>query len=342
MMNSDFEELRKITLGIVDPQKELIALIHEAEALRDFFESRTQFSIDPGHDIAAGERRLDSGLAISPTLAAMCVRELFRTPAFIRGVFAAINNTLPSDRPIHLLYAGCGPYALLALPLMTVFTAEQLRFTLIDIHRESLDRAVALIESFGLSSHLNDALCTDATRHTIPAGKAPDIIVSETMAVCLHNEPQVAIARNLLSQAPDAHMVPQSVSVEVCLMDWSREHQIMPSDYVGKVPEPNRGRINLGKIFELNAANINRWQNIGDDYLPAGRVTIPSPLECRYKPYLLTNITVYENHRLQDYDCSLTAPQPLHRKINQGEVLQFRYRLGNHPQLLCDVVAQGD
>ncbi|MBZ0091997.1 MAG: hypothetical protein K8F27_07225 [Sulfuricellaceae bacterium] len=340
-MNTDLDKLKKISREIIDPETELKDLIPQAAALRDLLESRTHFRVDPARDIAAGETRLDSGLAISPALAAMCLRELFRTPAFIRGLHQAISDALRPGRPVRVLYAGCGPYALLALPLMAVFSQEQVKFTLLEINPESLGKALALIASFGFTPYLDEALCADATRYTIPANKQADVIVSETMAVCLHNEPQVAIARHLLGQAPEARMVPQSVSVEMCILDDTKEHVLMPAGHVGAIPEPQRDRMHLGKIFELDAANIRSWKGIEGDRLPAGRVKIPSPLEKRHRPYLLTQIVVYGNNRLQDYDCSLTVPQRLPGKptFAGSETLQFHYKLGCYPKLAYEAMA---
>ncbi len=334
---NDLTELSRVAGEIVGPEKELGDLIPQATALRDLIERLANFRIDHEHDIADGQTRLEHGLAISPTLAAMCMHELFRTLAFIRGLHEAIHDAANSHRPVRVLYAGCGPYALLALPLMTVFSREDVVFTLLDIHPECLEKARALTDLLGLAHYLGDCICADATRHQIPADKTPDVIVSETMAVTLRNEPQVAIARHLLTQAPAALMVPQSVSVGVCLLDWSREHVSMPADHVGEFPEPDRDRIYLGKIFELNAAGIRSWEGIEGDALPAGKVKIPSPLESRYRPHLMTDIVVYGKHRLQNYDCSLTLPQRLRGKIEAGDELQFRYRLGNHPVLVHEV-----
>ncbi|HZW26309.1 MAG TPA: class I SAM-dependent methyltransferase [Gallionella sp.] len=331
----DLDELRRIAGEVIDRGKELGDLIPQATALRDLFEWVTNFRIDHERDIADGQTRLDDGLAISPTLAAMCIRELFRTLAFIRGLHDAINDAAQdtSHRPVRVLYAGCGPYALLAVPLMTVFSREKVVFTLLDIHPECLEKARELLDLFGLGHYVDDFICADATRYRIPADKTPDVIVSETMAVALHNEPQVTIARHLLHQAPSARMIPQSVSVEVCLINWSREHVFMPADYVGEFPKPDRDRIYLGKIFELDAANIQSWKGMEGDTLPAGKVTIPSPMESKYRPHLLTNIVVYAQHRLQNYDCSLTLPYRLRGKFSGGEELQFHYQLGNNPEL---------
>jgi predicted RNA methylase len=126
---------------------------------------------------------------------------------------------------------------------MTVFPGKQATFTLLDIHQECIDSASSLENALGPSSHLDGAVCGDATNYEISAGRKPDVIVSETMAVCLHNEPQVAITRHLLTQAMEARIVPQSVSVEVCMLDWAKEHVLMPADYVGEFPAVKRDRI---------------------------------------------------------------------------------------------------
>ena len=181
MMDDARNKLGAITRKILDPGKTLIDLIFQAQALSTFFESVTQFSIDPTRDIATGETRLDSGLAISPTLAAMCIRESFRTLAFIRGLAASISDALHPNRPVRVLYAGCGPFALLAVPLMTVFPGKQATFTLLDIHQECVDSVLSLVNALGLSSHLDGAVCGDATLYEIPAGRKPDVIVSETI-----------------------------------------------------------------------------------------------------------------------------------------------------------------
>lgn len=337
-MNDDLLKLKQITRTILNPEKQLKDLIVEAQELRDLFEGLTNFQIHPEEGIGAGETRLQSGLAISPTTAAMCIRELFRTCAFIRGLGEAIRDSMHSKQPVRVLYAGCGPYALLAVPLMTAFSKEQVVFTLLDVHRQCLDDAKKLIDSFGLSGYVDDYLCVDATSYRIPDDKKPDVIVSETMSVALHNEPQVSIARNLLSQVSSAKMVPQQISVELCLVNGAKEHVFMPADFVGEFPEPERDRIYLGNVFELSVPSIQGWDKIDGDRLPASRIKIPSPINRKYRLHFLTKITVYKQTRLDDYDCSLTMPKPLRGEIQGGEMLQFYYRLGNHPELRYDKV----
>lgn len=335
-MNDGPERLGDIARAILDAKRRPAEMFVEAEALRDWLEARSSFRMDPEQDIAAGETWLDDGRAVSPTMAAFCLREPARTVAFIRGLGMAIrdaSNRSGPGRPVRVLYAGCGPYATLAVPLMALFSPEAVRFTLLDIHGDCLEHAESLIAALGFTGHVEAYACEDATRYRIPAESRPDVIVSETMAVGLRNEPQVAIARHLLAQAPSARMVPQSVSIEACLLNGAKEHRLMPAGHVGEFPEPQRDRVSLGTLFTLDAGNIRSWEKLGGERLPAGLLTFPSTLEPRYRPHLLTRIAVYGDVCLQDYDTGLTRPLRLKGEFEGGASLRFHYRLGTKPGL---------
>ena len=333
--------LRELTLAIVDRRRSPGALIAESLELGKLLEDCAEFRIDPGEDIASGESLTREGLAISPAQAAMCVREPVRTAAFIRGAAQAIeDNTDSPDRPLRVLYAGCGPYAPLAIPLMSLYPPERVRFTLLDIHRQSLESARALVSRFGFGAHVAGFRHEDACGYTIPEHEAPDVIISETMNAGLAKEPLVAISCRLLAQAPNAVMLPERVCIDVCLMDESNEFTLLSPDHVGEIPEPQRDRVMLGRVFELNAGHARTWEKQAGDLLPAGRVRIPSPLEERYRPKLLTRVQVYPGTVLGDYDSSITCPQPLPggELLRGGEILQFHYRLGREPGLVHEIV----
>lgn len=337
--NQDIENLNRIAQDILDPEKTIVDLIPHIGDLRALLERHTLLKLTTEVNLAEDRTLLDSGMAVSPLMAAFCAREVLRSAAFIKGAGAAVQDAAREDRPVRVLYAGCGPFALLALPLMAVFSAQQVVFTLIDIHPESLRCAQHLIDAFGFSGHVLEHVCADATRYQIPLDSIPDVIVSETMNVCLGKEPQVSIARHLLAQAPDALMVPQAVSVEACLLDRSKEH-VPVAEQQDKLVEPVRDRIYLGKIFELNAENIRQWADITEERLPAGSITMPTPLLQRYQLRLLTRITVYGQTCLQDYDSSLNLPQALPGKptFAGGETLQFHYQLGVRPGLCYETI----
>ena len=335
--------LKKITQVILDEEASVTIWIPAIEQLGEIIERHTSFRIED-QNIGKGETRLSSGLAISPTQAAMCLREISRTAMFIKGLGIAIREKISETAisPLKVLYAGCGPYALLAFPLMSIFTPEQVKFTLVEIHDEALSSAKMLTESIGLMSHVAEFVRGDATTYQISANEKPDIIISETMNACLGKEPQVSVVRNLVSQAQEATLIPQSVSVDAYLLNRSKEHVFVSSDHVGDIPKSDRDRIFLGKVFELNKQTINEWMNITGNQLPGLSIQIPSNYEKRYEPKLLTTINVFGKACLKDYDSSLTYPRkfPTTEKFKGGETLRFYYELGNNPGLVYKVVKE--
>lgn len=88
-------------------------------------------------------RILSVGKAISPRDAARGVLDFKRTAAFLLGLESAIRAALSGfdERPVHVLYAGCGPLAPLAICLMPRFPPAEVQFTLVDVHDASIDCA---------------------------------------------------------------------------------------------------------------------------------------------------------------------------------------------------------
>src|SRR5262249_38287209 len=79
---------------------------------------------------------LPAGPAISPLDAGRCLLDPRRTAIFLRGLHAAVQEAkrrFPGE-VIHVLYAGCGPFAPLCLPLLPLLAGQAVRFTLIDVH----------------------------------------------------------------------------------------------------------------------------------------------------------------------------------------------------------------
>jgi hypothetical protein len=326
-------QLKQIAQAILASGPELFDAFVHVEALRGLAERLSGADFSACANLGVGQSHLPDGLAVSPLVAGLCAREPLRSAAFIQGTAAAVAQAMRTctGRPVRVLYAGCGPFALLVLPLLALWPASRARFTLIDVHAEALDLARTLVSALGLDRQVDAWVHTDATTYRIDPQAPPDVIVSETMAAALSREPQVAIARHLLGQAPQALLVPASVRVDCVLCNPAKEQP--------NAIAPQRDRIHIGKVFELDAAGIAQWRGWAGETLPAATLRLPDGLAPRYRARLLTYIDVFNGIVLADYACSLNTPRDLPGKpaLRGGESLQFSYRLGGNPGLECRV-----
>jgi hypothetical protein len=289
-----------------------------------------------------GETVLPSGVALSALGAAECVTDFPRTAKFAAGLVEAVRSTLarvPGTR-IEIVYAGCGPFALLALPLTTRFTADAIGFTLIDVHRSSIERARRLFDVLGIGRYVNDWVEADATRYE--HGRPYHVLVSETMRRRLASEPQVAITLKLAPQlAPGGVLVPERIAIDAYLDDLS-EAELAESH--GDAPMPGRGRrtgvVELGTVFDVTAS-LERPD--ADGAFAPVTVEVPATITGPRHLVLATRIQVFGDVVLDDYESGLTWPTvltPLGR-VGSGDRVELRYVLGQEPGFRYDVLPPG-
>ena len=72
----------------------------------------------------------------------------------------------------------------------------------------------SIVRRLRLGGSVASYVVADACHYKIPKDEMPDVILSEPMNAALEFEPQVAIMRHLLGQAPGARLVPESVQVD--------------------------------------------------------------------------------------------------------------------------------
>lgn len=275
----------------------------------------------------ASDTILPTGKAIAFQGAARCLWEFARTAKFLRGVEAALRAAqarFPGER-LRLLEAGCGPFALLALPLATRFSADEVGFTLLDIHPHSLEAAGRIVAALGLEAYVDDYVCADATTWRCPDAARPHVIVSETMQNALKNEPQIAITRNLAPQrVPGGFFLPEAVELDFSLLTWHTEES--------EVPLQRSTR--MAPLFDLTADRC-------DDAHMAGSFTLPDTLPANGRPAICTHIRVFGDIALGENECSLTLPLRIKElpALQGGETLNYAYAWAPKPGVRIAVAA---
>jgi hypothetical protein len=272
---------------------------------------------------------LPTGSAISPLDSGRCLLDPRRTAIYLRGVHGAIQEAqhrFPGE-VIHVLYAGCGPFAPLCLPLLPLLGGQAVRFTLLDVHARAIESVRAILAALRLEERNVDCLVCDATRYRNPDHQPLHVVVSETMQRALEKEPQVAILMNLAPQlTARGLMVPEMIAVDAVLTDLSRE---LGDNRVQ--PEPWSGRIPLGRILEVARERACAWASEGTgSHLPPARIALPSLVAAQYSLVLATTIRTFGAHQLREYESGLTHPLMVHG-WHAGEELEFTYRLGEKP-----------
>ncbi|WP_270087448.1 hypothetical protein [Sphingobacterium sp. SYP-B4668] len=261
-----------------------------------------------------------NGNAIGPLWAALCSREVLRTQRFLKGLHEAIQTLLNGrEIPVQVLYAGTGPFATLAIPLMTQYTPSQLQFTLLEINPISFVKMQECISELGLESYIAAYHCCDASTWAVE-NKQIDIVVSETMYNGLYREPQVSIMLNLLSQLPPTCIaIPKLIQIDLV----AQEHHSLPLQSLSSLMTLDR------KYMDdiIRHSGQARWQ------FPSVRVKIPN--NPKVKLFLQTNIQIYGNQKLGLNDSSLNLLRQF--KIPAtclGHNINIQYQISEIPQFV--------
>ena len=334
------KRLRELTDTLLDPQASGESLLTATRELTALFDRLSPLVRKDALKDPDSPTSLEQGVAVSIDCAARCVEEPLRVSRFLQGVERAIEaagERFPGV-PIHLLYAGTGPYATLVTPLLTRHTPDRLQVTLLDIHNESLDSLRAVLGALGLEGFVKDYLQADASRYRHPADDPIHIVVSETMAAGLAKEMQVPITLNLAPQlAEEGLWVPESIRVTA--VAGRPEELLISVDRAAAPPYPPlRAARALGTLFRIGKEEARAWASMkGERSLPAQPLEIPADLERGSVTLMHTEITVFGDIRLTDRDCSLNhlLSPPGEASCAPGSRTPLRYRLGERPGLEC-------
>jgi len=307
-------KLTEITKIIINEDLDFLALKNATENLKILFEKAS--ATDFNNSILEENVFLKTGKAIGPKWAGMCVDDFMRTKRFITGTFKAVKFLLQknNNKPVHILYAGTGPFATLVMPLITIFKPSEIQFTLLEVNPKSIESLKKTIKSFNAESYVKDIFQTDASIFKVPSPNFIDIVLIECMQHALVREPQVAITYNLVSQLNEnVILIPEQISLHIALIDSEKKNNYLLNS---KSTERKLDfYTNIKPVFVLDKKIIN---DNSENIFPKIEVVLPKKtIENSDILAITTEITIYKNKKLTIDDSGLTIPLILSYLKNQ-------------------------
>lgn len=270
------------------------------------------------------------GIAIRPFHSALCVRDYPRTVKFAQALFATIKKAMEKfqERPIRILDATCGPYALLPMIMAPLFKKDEVEFTALDIYPEAIGCAKRVAEYLGQSSKYKDFIMGDAARYKIKEPR-PHVIITEAMQSLLLIEPQVAITANLGNKTVDGgFFLPEEVRISAEVVN--RERSIPLGDVFVLTRDIGKKARRAGAIDE---DKLERIQCI--DFTVQKPDQLKSPAAVR----IHTSARIFESIGLQPEEAVITRTRSLRlpRVNRKPQNIQVRFKMGDASRESVDV-----
>ena len=316
----------QIVNNLLLPESNAIKLYETAKHFYSLLSEITEISDASENPLDDDITFVKGGKAISPKDAARCILDYRRTAKFLQGIYAAIRHArkvFPGEK-IEILYAGCGPFAALAVPQCAKFSSDEITFTLIDIHQRSLDSAKMIFGKLGFEDYVCEFIKTDAAVYRSKRGKKFHIIVTETMQKTLEKEPQVAITLNLAKLLRENGLfIPKKITIEACLTKLEEEFSS------NSEARTNNERVFLGEIFGLSADNLADSKSLFEPKTLEFSSDISRPMSL----ILLTKIEIFDSFMLSDYESGITYPTILCevKEFKAGQKIEFQYVSEENP-----------
>jgi hypothetical protein len=215
------------------------------------------------------------------------------------------------------LDAGCGPFALLSLATATQFEPEEVEYSLVDFHKQSIDNSRSIISKMGMENYFDKIIQGDAVRINLGEhlNKKPHIVVAEVMNTALMEEPQAAVTKNLVPQLVEGGMiVPENVTVSASLLTSTH-------------------KIELGKIISLTKEHIlellKRSEETGEMVSADELFTVPVSVK-KAQVMLDTDVRVFGDQKLQLSDSFITRPFPIGKvnKVKSQDKIRVKVKFG--------------
>ncbi|WP_125723485.1 SAM-dependent methyltransferase [Flavobacterium ustbae] len=260
----------------------------------------------------ANETLVSGGIALSSSGAADCVDDYLRTVSFIKGIYKAITKLLTdsTEKNINILYAGCGPFATLILPLLPLFDKGRISAILIDINASSLESVQNFITLIDLEEYDLQLIESNAITYAIPEDFIVDLTISETMDCGLTREPQIAISRNIIKQlSSNAIFIPQEIRIDLAytFFDYEPYFRKTINEVKGyKELQPYPYKVFVDRLFTINKEHFGRENH--NSKIESAFYTLPATFENYPDVCLFTELTIFDDVELKTAESYITNP----------------------------------
>ncbi len=290
---------------------------------------------DQNMDIEKGRNDIyfDNGKALGTLWAALCLDDISRTRQFIRGIDKAIKDKIHSQKPLHILYAGTGPYATLILPFIFRYSNQDIKYTFLEINPFSFKMLQKLILKLGLEDYDITLVNEDATKYQIDPKNEPDIIISETMQNALVKEQQVPIFLNLMNQIKrDVIFIPEKIELSIGFNKAGVSIEAPKEERFHK--EIAVFEVSKEAVFPLNQV---KKQTVEEFSFEKKQIVIENEKLKGFNHLLMiTEIQVYKDEKIKINDSGLTTPifiKDIPENLKSSIVIDTQYQISSEPKL---------
>lgn len=274
------------------------------------------------------------GKALGLNHAANCLLDYKRTIKFLMAMNHVVNQKLQAEpnKTVNVFYAGCGPYAPFACMIATLFTAQEVNFSLLEINPPSLDAAKKLIQALELEDFITDYFLEDAVTFKVPQPKKYDILYSETLDATLYRECYVPILFNLIPQFnKEITVIPENVIVD---LKFAKIHK-NGEEVTGTHETP------VGLLVDARAAVKAHSNGVEiPAFLPSVSYLLKN-MEQFDLVVLDTRVIVHQDITLERWDSSLTIPVEMNlEQPFPDAIMEFTYHMQPEIELKYNLIPQ--
>ncbi|WP_343329532.1 hypothetical protein [Polaribacter staleyi] len=325
------KEIIRVTSEYFEDNLDYIKLSSSSKEYKSIMDGICGYNMDV--EEGRNDIEFDNGKSLGTFWAASCMDDLLRTRKFIRGINEAIKEKLNAKKPIHILYAGTGPFATLILPFIFRYPKEDIKYTFLEINPFSFKILQNVILKLGLNEYDITLVNDDATKYQVDAKNELDIIISETMQNALAKEQQVPIFLNLMRQVTnDCIFIPEKIELYIGLKKAGIPIDKIHVKHFRK--EMKVFDVSKESMFPLNQSKKNTTKEVS--FIKKQTIIGNEKLKEFDQLVIITEIQVYKNEKIGINESGLTTPiyiKDIPNNLNGPIIIDTQYKISSEPKL---------